>query len=272
VDMSTDSRTEFNKGPVFALCVEMGEPAVIADLERASLVFQTPGQKALAWTWVYSKRTERENARRIRERRLLWIALCTSISTAAVGIGGLLVGIHFGNRQIENARQQTENARQQTENAKRLLSVQMAREFRDGFDSKEMQRRRVATAAALLRGANPPTDAVLDFFESIGYYARQGLLDRETVWNDFSYTIMHYWPAVKAHARTGRDGDREHWVNFEWLNGELLQDAARRRHATVTQMTPSTEDVKEFLRDEANLLKPPKPPKPPPPKPRLTHG
>jgi hypothetical protein len=47
--MSSDSRTEFNKGPVFALCEEMGEAAVIADLERASLVFQTAGQKALAW-------------------------------------------------------------------------------------------------------------------------------------------------------------------------------------------------------------------------------
>jgi hypothetical protein len=138
-----------------------------------------------------------------------------------------------------------------------------------------MQRRRVATTAALLRGANPPTAAVLDFFESIGHYARQGLLDRETVWNDFSYTIMHYWPAVKAyaaHARTGRDGDREHWINFEWLNGELLQEAARRRHAMVAQVTPGADDVKAFLRDEANLLKPPKPPKPPPPKPRLTRG
>lgn len=267
---------EFNKGPVFALCEEMGEAAVIADLERASLVFQTAGQKALAWTWVYSQRTERENGRHIREQRLFWIALCTSIITAVVGIGGLLVGIHFGNRQIESARQQTANAREQTENAKRLLSVQLEREFRDGFDSKEMQRRRVATAAALLRGANPPTDAVLDFFESIGRYARQGFLDRETVWNDFSYTIVHYWPAVKAyaaHARTGRDGDREHWANFEWLNGELLKEAARRRHLKDGELAmPDTNAMHEFLLDEANLLKAPKPPKPPPPKPRLTHG
>ena len=212
----------------------------------------------------------------LREQRLFWIALCTSIIAAAVGIGGLLVAIHFGNRQMESARQQTENARQQTENAKRLLSVQLAREFRDGFDSKEMQRRRVATAAALLRGANPPTDAVLEFFETIGHYVRQGLLDREMVWNDFGYTITHYWPAVKeyvTHARTSRLGDPEYCINFERLNGELLKEAAlRRRLADDKLMTPDTNAVHEFLLDEASLLKPPKPPKAPPPKPRLTHG
>ena len=212
-------RREYNKGPVLALCEEMGEAAVLADLERASLVFQTSEQKTLAWSWVHSQRMKGENARRSREHRLFWIALCIAVVTAAVAVGGLLVDVHFGDQQIENAREQTENA-------KRLLSVQLAREFRDGFDSKEMQRRRVATAAALLSGADLPTDAVLDFFETMGHYVGQGALDRDTVWNAFSYTITHYWPAVKAyvaHALTGRDGDPEYWANFEWLNGELLK-------------------------------------------------
>jgi hypothetical protein len=207
--------------------------------------------------------------RHLRDSLLFWVALGAAILTAIVGIGSLLATIRNGNQQIENARQQTENA-------KRLLSVQLAREFRDGFDSKEMQRRRVATAAALLRGADPPTDAVLAFFETVGHYVRQGALDRETMGNDFSYTITHYWPAVKAyvaHARTGRDGDPEHWANFEWLNGELLKEAARRRHLTDGGLAkPNTDAVHEFLLDEANLLKPPKPAKPPPAKPRLTHG
>jgi hypothetical protein len=207
--------------------------------------------------------------RHLRERRLFWVALGAAILTSIVGIGSLLATIRNGNQQIENARQQTDNA-------KRLLSVQLAREFRDGFDSGAMQRHRVKTAAALLKHKDPPTDNLLDFFENIGHYVRQGALDRETVWNDFSYAITHYWPAVKSYvsrARTGRDGDEEYWANFEWLNGELLKEAARRRHLTdVGLAKPNTDAVHGFLRDEANLLKPPKPPKPPSAKPRLTHG
>jgi hypothetical protein len=79
--------------------------------------------------------------------------------------------------------------------------------------------------------------------------------------------------AYVGHGRVGQDGDPEYWTNFEWLNGELLKEAARRRHLTdVGRVKPNADAVHGFLLDEATLLKPPKPPKPPPAKPRLTDG
>ena len=186
--------------------------------------------------------------RHLRERRLFMLTLGSVALGAIVGIGSLLATIRNGN--------------QQTENARRLLSVQLAREFRDGFDSGAMQQHRAKTAFARLHGADPPTDSVLDFFETMGHYVRQGALDKETVWNDFGYTVTRYWPAVRSYAvadRTGPNGGPDDYVNFEWLNGALLQDAARRRHVAVTEVTPGMDDVKEFLEDEAELLKPEKP-------------
>jgi hypothetical protein len=173
-----------------------------------------------------------EVERQIRERRTFWL-------TAFVGIGSLCAVIYFGH--------------QQTQDNKRLLSVQLAREFGNGFDSKAMLQHRADTADALLRRQDPPTDDVPDFFDSIGFYAKRGAIDEEVVWNDFGYTITHYWPALKAYAarvRTGPDGDPDYWVNFEWLNDKLLQDHPH--------SSPATEDVQEFLKHEAALLKPAK--------------
>jgi hypothetical protein len=113
-----------------------------------------------------------------------------------------------------------------------------------------MRRHRAQTAAALLKHRNPPTNDVPDFFETVGYYTKQGALDQETVLNDFGYTITHYWPALKAYvadARTEQAGDPGYWVNFEWLNDKLLQDHR--------QSGPANDDVGEFLKDEAALLK-----------------
>jgi hypothetical protein len=60
--MVTESRAQFDKGSVFATCEEIGEAAVLADLERAGVKFTSQDQKELAWQWVYGQRIKREQA------------------------------------------------------------------------------------------------------------------------------------------------------------------------------------------------------------------
>lgn len=207
---------------------------------------------------IYAQAPEKEIQRRVieaerhlRERRLFIFttaAACASVLAAAAAVGSMFAVVRNGS--------------QQTENARRLLSVQLAQHFDERFDSAPMRRKRQGLAISLLNHADPPTDDVIDMFETMAYYVRQGTIDREAIYNDFGYTITHYWPAVKTYVETtrvGPDSDPFYYEHFEWLNGALLQDAARRRHQSILQVTPSTEDVGNFLRDEADLLQPPKP-------------
>ena len=60
--MAGESLAAYDRRTVFAACEEMGEAAVLADLDRAGVAFASSEQKWLAWEWVYSKRLEREKA------------------------------------------------------------------------------------------------------------------------------------------------------------------------------------------------------------------
>lgn len=67
--MVTESRANYDREPVHAICEEMGEAAVLADLERAGLKFSSSEQKWLAWEWVYAQRLNRdmEQSKAIRD-------------------------------------------------------------------------------------------------------------------------------------------------------------------------------------------------------------
>jgi hypothetical protein len=207
--------------------------------DQMSAAFVSAGREPLLAHESVIQQRVRDAERHSREGRLFYVATAAALA-AVIGAG---MNIY--------------NGKQQTENAKRLLSVQLAREFDQRFESEPMRHSRAELAAALLRGAVPPTDDVQDFFRTVGYYVRQGALDSEVVWNDFGYTITHYWPALRAGIETDRhkpDGDPEDYANFEWLNTTLLEDAAHRRHVPVAKLIQSATDVRDFLKDEAELV------------------
>jgi len=60
--MTNESRAQFNKPSIFGVCEQMGESAVLSDLERAGVKFSTAEQKWLAWEWVYTQRLKRDEA------------------------------------------------------------------------------------------------------------------------------------------------------------------------------------------------------------------
>jgi len=79
--MAVESRPEFNKTTLFKTCEEMGEAAVLADLERAGMKFQTEEHKWLAWEWVYSQRLKRDQATaehlKATAKWTMLVAVCT---------------------------------------------------------------------------------------------------------------------------------------------------------------------------------------------------
>ena len=81
--MVAESRVEFDRASVHATCEELGEPAVLAILERGDGTQFSRQQQFLAWEWVYAQRLKREEAteKSVRDtaRWTLVVALCTAL-------------------------------------------------------------------------------------------------------------------------------------------------------------------------------------------------
>lgn len=95
--MTNESRAQSGREPVHAVCAEMGEAAVLADLERAGVKFQSSEQKRLAWEWAYEQRINRERATeealRVTARQTLRVAIGTflvALFTALLVLAELL--------------------------------------------------------------------------------------------------------------------------------------------------------------------------------------
>jgi hypothetical protein len=132
-------------------------------------------------------------------------------------------------------------------------------EFDKRFSSEDMLRERQSLASSLMDERDPGSEDLLDFFESVGHYAKRGLLDQETLWNEFSYFVIRYWPLLKDFVRRERsagDGDPELYANFEWLNGMMLEREARRRRKRVDEFTPSKAELDRFLKEEVIVIEP----------------
>lgn len=159
---------------------------------------------------------------------------------ALIAVGSLGTTIYFG--------------RQQLKNAKRLLSVQLAVEFDKQFDSERIRKSRERIAADILAGKEPSDENVLGFFETIGYYSKMGAIDMETVWNDFSYPVLHYWPALRGYVKKIRekDNDKYWYENFEWLYYQLVKKNAERLTRAIAHVEPDQEAIKTFLEEESD--------------------
>lgn len=98
--MAIETRAPSDKPAVFALCEEMGEAAVLADLERAGVKFMSEHEKWLAWEWVYGQRLKREQATeealRATARQTMRVAIATFF--VALFTAGLLLADFFFSR------------------------------------------------------------------------------------------------------------------------------------------------------------------------------
>ncbi len=80
-----------DRANVFATCEQMGEAAVLADLERSGSRFQSRAEDAIAWEWVYEQRIKRDiatgEALRNTAKQTMYVAAGTflvALFTAAI--------------------------------------------------------------------------------------------------------------------------------------------------------------------------------------------
>ncbi len=163
------------------------------------------------------------------------------IIMALIAVGSFAATLYFGREQLKNT--------------KRVLSVQLAMEFDKQFNSDQMRASRKKLAMAIMNGEEPSSEDVFGFFETIGYYSKMGAIDMETVWNDFSDTILHYWPASREFVKKVREKDNDlYWyVNFEWLYNRVLQITAKRLRRNVAEVEPSNDKIMIFLKNEVGI-------------------
>ena len=88
--MTMNSREKFDKPAVFGVCEQIGEPAVLADLERMANHFTTSQQRAYAWEWVYIQRQNRDDANSEAiintARQTMYVAFGTAVIAIATAM------------------------------------------------------------------------------------------------------------------------------------------------------------------------------------------
>ena len=173
------------------------------------------------------------NAIRATYRLALLSCILSALTLALVA-----VGLYLGHRDLQRA-----DSRE-----KRQTQFQITRDF----DSPGMRQARSRVAWALMNHETLiPSEAetILDYFETVGFYARNGMLDNDLLWNDLSDAVRCYWYGMRDYAQKERAASHDPtlWENTEWLDSAMA--AEEQRHRTLeTHLTPAR--VTDFLRSE----------------------
>ena len=126
------------------------------------------------------------------------------------------------------------------------------------FESERMCDVRSRVAAALLEGREPATNdigSILSRLEGVAYYANRKMLDRELVWNDFSYATRCYWHQLKDYVIKQRRlwNDKTMFSETERLYVTLGNEDAKRRSLDVSIAYLTEAEIKSFLEAEADI-------------------
>ena len=145
----------------------------------------------------------------------------------------------------------------QNRSARRLLGFQLFAQMATQYDSQEMQRVRSRLADTLLADKAPLQidETLLVHYENLALLVRRGLIDRQLVWNLYSYDAPRYWLASRDYVQVARKKYSEPSL-FEEFEGLAKWFRSSKRSPLGTplgsrEITP--DNLLEFLRSESNL-------------------
>ena len=144
----------------------------------------------------------------------------------------------------------------QNRSARRLLGFQLFAQMAKQYDSQEMLQARSRLADTLLadEASLDVDETVLMHYENLALLVRRRLIDRQLVWNIYSYDAPRYWFALSSYIRTFREkySEPSYLEEFEgmvkWLNSIKRSPLGTRLHPR--EFTSS--DLRDFLRTESN--------------------
>ncbi len=90
---------------------------------------------------------------------------------------------------------------------------------------------------------------LLGFFEDIGWMLQKKLLNREVIWDSYSYYIEHYWLMLKAKVFSYREEENDYsWFeNFEFLYDQMKVHSKKRK---VDWAERTQDQIDRFIRGE----------------------
>lgn len=139
----------------------------------------------------------------------------------------------------------------------RINSANTVMILHDRFESSPMKayRKRLASALASKSTIEQRDDQISVFFETLGLLTHQKILNKEMVWNEFSWEVVRYYLALKEHIMSWRDKEHDPtlYSEFEWLFNCLIYLDCKKRGISREAAKPSDRDVQEFINDESKL-------------------
>jgi hypothetical protein len=140
--------------------------------------------------------------------------------------------------------------------AKEQAKIQLYLQLRKEFDGELVSARKLL-AQQIMQGAphDKINETVMNFFEDLGMLLRRNYLDREMIWDTFSYYARMWWSACREYIAAERTAlnDDTLFTDFDYLAERISEDEVKKRHKTRAQLEPSPSDLKAFLDAEAKL-------------------
>ncbi|GIW45358.1 MAG: hypothetical protein KatS3mg077_2640 [Candidatus Binatia bacterium] len=122
------------------------------------------------------------------------------------------------------------------------------------WNSDEMLDRRAQAAAALLKQRpDRAVEAVLLFFDEVGYLAERYGVDRELVWYRFHTPALVYW-AASEFVRKSESGRSERYLAHGRKLVDSLRSIERARSGGAESPEPTRREIEDFLLEEARRL------------------
>jgi hypothetical protein len=117
--------------------------------------------------------------------------------------------------------------------------------------------RRYAAKQLLDRAPGSDVDKILDFFDTIALLTRRKVLDEELAWPTFYWPAANYWSASQDYVRTVQRAEGgATWQDLQRLIPRLQATEARKSTRPQAEISPSEEQTKTFLNEEANIQPP----------------
>jgi hypothetical protein len=134
--------------------------------------------------------------------------------------------------------------------------VSLILDFNNRFNDEWMvKKRKIASEFLLHNPQTAPTgnewgqvSDVLDFFQTLGTFAKSGYVSTELLYKFFYFWFSRYWKACESHVKQTQLSSPITWSDAEWLYQCLY--AYDQKHNTGALNNPDSEQLNDFFKWE----------------------
>jgi hypothetical protein len=117
-----------------------------------------------------------------------------------------------------------------------------------------MLKARREAAKALIHGkANNSVDQILDFLEQIVRLTKRDILPIQTTYDTYYWPMANYLLAADSYIKKVMNDEGATWDDLLDIMPTLKSIESKRTKRAIDNVSPSTKQMKEFLKDESAL-------------------